>query len=55
MTWSLVWSSLALVGATASAKSLPRSLTTSGASFASRTFDYVVVGGGTAGLAVAAR
>ncbi|KAF8602842.1 alcohol oxidase [Ceratobasidium sp. AG-I] len=54
MTWSLVWSSLALVGAT-SARSLPRSLTTSGASFASQTFDYVVIGGGTAGLAIAAR
>ncbi|KAF8751781.1 alcohol oxidase, partial [Rhizoctonia solani] len=40
---------------TASASVLPRSLTTDGASFASETYDYIIVGGGTAGLAVAAR
>ncbi|QRW18391.1 GMC oxidoreductase [Rhizoctonia solani] len=39
----------------ASASVLPRSLTTDGASFASETYDYIIVGGGTAGLAVAAR
>ncbi|QRV90174.1 GMC oxidoreductase [Ceratobasidium sp. AG-Ba] len=48
-------SALVLFGATASARVLPRSLTTDGSKFASQTFDYVVVGGGTAGLAVAAR
>jgi hypothetical protein len=37
------------------AKISPRSLTSDGASFASRDYDYVVVGGGTAGLVVAAR
>ncbi|CAE6504329.1 unnamed protein product [Rhizoctonia solani] len=54
MSRVLVWSALGLLG-TASASVLPRSLTTDGASFASQTFDYVIVGGGTAGLAVAAR
>ncbi|CAE6406476.1 Glucose oxidase [Rhizoctonia solani AG-1 IB] len=54
MSRVLVLSALALLG-TASASVLPRSLTTDGASFASQTYDYVVVGGGTAGLAVAAR
>lgn len=55
MSLVLVWSTLALLGTTASARVFPRSLTTDGASFASQTFDYVIVGGGTAGLAVAAR
>ncbi|KAG8779946.1 hypothetical protein FRC12_023673 [Ceratobasidium sp. 428] len=55
MTQIITWSALALFGATVSARVVPRSLTTNGASFASQTFDYVVVGGGTAGLAVAAR
>lgn len=32
-----------------------RSISTDGAGFASKTFDYVVVGGGTAGLTIAAR
>ncbi|CAE6364331.1 unnamed protein product [Rhizoctonia solani] len=54
MSRVLVWSALALLG-TASGSVLPRSLTTDGASFASQTYDYVVVGGGTAGLALAAR
>jgi hypothetical protein len=55
MSGTFALSALALLGASASARVLPRSLTTSGSSFASQTFDYVVVGGGTAGLAVAAR
>ncbi|KAJ1308023.1 hypothetical protein OPQ81_002094 [Rhizoctonia solani] len=54
MSRVLVWSALTFLGA-ASASVLPRSLTRDGASFASQTFDYVIVGGGTAGLAVAAR
>ncbi|KAG8733316.1 hypothetical protein FRC11_007199, partial [Ceratobasidium sp. 423] len=54
MSRVLVLSALGLLG-TVSASVLPRSLTTDGASFASQTFDYVIVGGGTAGLAVAAR
>ncbi|GAB1526929.1 hypothetical protein RhiTH_010103 [Rhizoctonia solani] len=54
MSRVLVWSALTLLG-TASASVLPRSLTTDGASFASETYDYIIVGGGTAGLAVAAR
>ena len=32
-----------------------KGITLSGADFAAQTFDYIVVGGGTAGLAVAAR
>ncbi|KAG9101000.1 hypothetical protein FS749_011083 [Ceratobasidium sp. UAMH 11750] len=55
MSQILAWSALALFGATASARVVPRTLTTSGSSFAAQTFDYIVVGGGTAGLAVAAR
>lgn len=55
MTRVLTWSALALLGTTASARVIPRSLTTDGASFAAQTFDYIVVGGGTAGLVVAAR
>ncbi|KAG9095752.1 hypothetical protein FRC06_009462, partial [Ceratobasidium sp. 370] len=55
MSQIFAWSALALFGATASARVAPRTLTTSGSSFAAQTFDYVVVGGGTAGLAVAAR
>ncbi|CAE6443613.1 hypothetical protein ACGC1H_002523 [Rhizoctonia solani] len=54
MSRALVWPTLVFLGV-ASASVLPRSLTTNGASFASQTFDYVIVGGGTAGLAVAAR
>ncbi|KEP51005.1 glucose oxidase-like protein [Rhizoctonia solani 123E] len=54
MSRVLVWPTLVFLGV-ASASVLPRSLTTDGASFASQTFDYVIVGGGTAGLAVAAR
>ncbi|CAE6436115.1 unnamed protein product [Rhizoctonia solani] len=54
MSRALVWPTLVFLGV-ASASVLPRSLTTDGASFASQTFDYIVVGGGTAGLAVAAR
>ena len=50
-----IWSTLTLFGTAVSASVLPRSLTTDGASFASQKFDYVIVGGGTAGLAVAAR
>ncbi|KAG9125584.1 hypothetical protein FRC07_006994, partial [Ceratobasidium sp. 392] len=41
--------------ALARAKLSPRSLTSDGAVFASRDYDYIVVGGGTAGLVVAAR
>ncbi|KAF8604818.1 alcohol oxidase [Ceratobasidium sp. AG-I] len=37
------------------AKISPRSLTSSGTDFASQVFDYIIVGGGTAGLATAAR
>jgi ribulose 1,5-bisphosphate synthetase/thiazole synthase len=37
------------------AKISPRSLTSNGADFASLDYDYVIVGGGTAGLVVAAR
>ncbi|CUA70878.1 Oxygen-dependent choline dehydrogenase [Rhizoctonia solani] len=54
MNRALVWPTLVFLGV-APASVLPRSLTTDGASFASQTFDYIVVGGGTAGLAVAAR
>ncbi|CAE6515749.1 unnamed protein product [Rhizoctonia solani] len=54
MSRALFGSALVLFGV-ASASVVPRSLTTDGASFASQTFDYVIVGGGTAGLAVAAR
>lgn len=42
-------------GVVASSQVSPRSLTSSGAEFASKTYDYIVVGGGTAGLAIAAR
>ncbi|KAG9121402.1 hypothetical protein FRC07_002661, partial [Ceratobasidium sp. 392] len=41
--------------ALARAKLSPRSLTSNGEDFVSRVYDYIVVGGGTAGLAVAAR
>ncbi|KEP46778.1 glucose dehydrogenase [Rhizoctonia solani 123E] len=39
----------------ASAEVLQRGLSTDGANFASKTFDYVIIGGGTAGLTLAAR
>ena len=42
-------------GAASLAKISPRGLTSSGADFVSQAFDYVIVGGGTAGLAIAAR
>jgi hypothetical protein len=48
-------SALAFLSVVAVAKISPRSLTSDGADFASHEFDYVVVGGGTAGLTVAAR
>lgn len=37
------------------AKSSSRGITLSGADFAAQTFDYIIIGGGTAGLALAAR
>ncbi|KAB5589854.1 Glucose oxidase-like protein [Ceratobasidium theobromae] len=54
MSRVLVWSALAFFG-TASAKVVPRGVTSNGSTFAAQTFDYIIVGGGTAGLAVAAR
>jgi hypothetical protein len=48
-------SALALLTVAAVAKIAPRSLISTGADFASRDYDYVVIGGGTAGLVVAAR
>lgn len=48
-------SALVLLRSVVLASVSPRSLTSSAADFATQTFDYIVVGGGTAGLAVAAR
>lgn len=47
--WTLLLPSGAL------ARVVSRSLLTNGGDFASQTYDYIIVGGGTAGLAVAAR
>ncbi|KAG8742419.1 hypothetical protein FRC10_001553 [Ceratobasidium sp. 414] len=52
---ALSCSLLALCNIVAAAKFSPRSLISSGTDFASQEYDYVVIGGGTAGLAVAAR
>ncbi|CUA71924.1 Pyranose dehydrogenase 1 [Rhizoctonia solani] len=41
--------------AVAAAKALQRGLSADGANFASTAFDYVIIGGGTAGLTIAAR
>ncbi|KAF8604819.1 alcohol oxidase [Ceratobasidium sp. AG-I] len=46
---------LLLSSAAALARVSPRSLTSDGADFSAQIFDYIIVGGGTAGLAVAAR
>ena len=48
-------SALVLLASTALAKVSLRSLTSDGAEFSARTYDYIIVGGGTAGLAIAAR
>ena len=45
---------IASVGVVA-AEVLRRGISTDGAEFASKAFDYVVIGGGTAGLTLAAR
>ncbi|KAG8678907.1 hypothetical protein FRC08_017388, partial [Ceratobasidium sp. 394] len=52
---TLSCSLLVLANLVAATKLSPRSPISSGADFASQEYDYLVVGGGTAGLAVAAR
>ncbi|KAG8785534.1 hypothetical protein FRC12_017462 [Ceratobasidium sp. 428] len=49
------YSLLALFSVVVATRPSPRSLTSSGPDFASQAYDYVIVGGGTAGLTVAAR
>ena len=44
-----------LFGTVTSARASFKGITLTGAGFAAQTFDYIIVGGGTAGLAVAAR
>ncbi|QRV98565.1 GMC oxidoreductase [Ceratobasidium sp. AG-Ba] len=51
---ALSYASILFLAASAGAEILPRTLTNA-AEFASKQYDYLVVGGGTAGLAVAAR
>lgn len=46
---------LASISVAAAMEAMRRGLSPNGADFSSKTYDYIIVGGGTAGLAVAAR